>query len=160
MMKNLYLLFSRTSKFLKLSWSEKILFIEAFLLTGIIRFAIVFVPFKKVAKVFGKINEESIEHVSDSDKLIINKIIWAVNVIGRHTPWESKCLVKALTGQIMLKNRKLDSTLYLGVAKDEENKLIAHAWLRCGADIITGDDVREKFTMVAKFASIARRMKV
>lgn len=151
-MKNLYLLFSRISKFLKLSWSEKILIIEAFFLTGIIRFAIVFVAFNKLAKIFGNVNEESIEIVNDAEKETIKKVGWAVNIVSRHTLWESKCLVKALTGQIMLRNRKLGSTLYLGVAKDEDKRLIAHAWLRSGTVILLGDDVKREFTMVAKFA--------
>lgn len=53
----------------------------------------------------------------------------------------------------MLSTRKVSSTLYLGVARDKEKKLIAHAWLRSGKDIITGANEMEEFTEVARFAN-------
>jgi hypothetical protein len=42
--------------------------------------------------------------------------------------------------------------MYLGTAKDETGKLIAHAWLRSGPLFITGAEVMEQFTVVSKFA--------
>lgn len=152
-MKNLYLLIRKICKFLKLPSRDKILLIEAFFLTGIIRFAILFIPFNRLAKLAGKYKEESSEYLRDVDRFTTKRIGWVVNIISRNTPWESKCLVKALTAQILLKQRKISSTLYLGVAKDKENKLIAHAWLRSGVDIITGGDEKSLFTEVAKFAT-------
>lgn len=156
-MKSLYLLFKRIDKFGRLGGFEKRLLIEAFLITGLTRIRLIFIGFSKLAKKMGTFKEESSAKVSIQDKLITRKIAWAVSVVSKLTPWESKCLVKALTAQIMLKHRNLSSTLYLGVAKDEDNKLIAHAWLRCGTDIITGDDGRTKFTVVAKFANTLGR---
>jgi hypothetical protein len=51
----------------------------------------------------------------------------------------------------MLTRRQVVSTLYLGVAK-EKGTLIAHAWLRCGTDYVTGKRGMEKFTVVSTFA--------
>jgi hypothetical protein len=51
----------------------------------------------------------------------------------------------------MLNRRHIDSTLYLGVAK-EKGSLIAHAWLRCGSRYVTGKEGVEKFTVVSTFA--------
>jgi hypothetical protein len=139
-------------KFFKISWKDKILLLEAFFLTGLIRLAILFIAFNKLAKLAGNYREESPKYLSDIDIFTTKRIGWAVNIISRNTPWESKCLVKALTAQVLLKQRKISSTLYLGVAKGKENKLIAHAWLRSGKYIITGGDERILFTEVAKFA--------
>ena len=72
--------------------------------------------------------------------------------MSRHTLWESQCLVKAIAGMKMLEKRNIESTLYLGMAKDEKGKLIAHAWLRSGAIYVSGAEVMERFTVVAKFA--------
>ena len=55
----------------------------------------------------------------------------------------------------MLERRQIESTLYLGTAKDESGKLIAHAWLRSGPFYITGAEGMEKFTVVSKFAKSA-----
>ena len=45
----------------------------------------------------------------------------------------------------MLERRKIESTLYLGTAKDENGKMIAHAWLRSGPFYITGAEGMERF---------------
>lgn len=55
------------------------------------------------------------------------------------TPWESKCLVRALAAQRLLCRRGLSSTLYLGCGM-EEGKMVAHAWLRFGEMYVTGGD--------------------
>jgi hypothetical protein len=152
-MMNLYPLVNRGRKFFKITWTDKKMIMEAFCLTGIVRFCILFVAFSKLAKITGKYNEESDDILCDEQIFIGNKVAYVVNLVSRHTPWKSKCLVKALTAQIMIKRRKSSSTVYLGVAKDENKKLIAHAWLRCGNNVITGEDERTCFTQVAKFAS-------
>ena len=146
-------LFKKIAKLFKLTWREKLLLVEALLLTGIIRFAILFIPFNKLARLAGKHKEESSAIIRDEDKAITRKISWVVFVVSNKTPWESKCLVRALTAQIMLSARKVSSTLYLGVARDEEKKLIAHAWLRSGENIITGAYEMAEFTEVARFAN-------
>lgn len=152
-MKILFQLIKKIMKFFKLSFSEQVLLVQAFFLAGIVRFAIIFLPFYKVAGISGRYKEESPELLSDIEKTVMNRIAWAVSVVSRYTPWESKCFVKALTAQIMLKRRKVSATLYLGVAKDENNNPIAHAWLRSGTDIIAGGNGYKSFTQVAKFAT-------
>jgi hypothetical protein len=152
-MKILFRLIKKLVKFFKLSLQEQALLIEVFFFTGIVRFAILFLPFNKLAEFFGKYKEESPELLTDIEKVAMNKIPWAVSVVSRYTPWESQCFVKALTAQIILKKRKVSATLYLGVAKDEKDNPIAHAWLRSGTDIITGGNGYKSFTPVAKFAT-------
>jgi hypothetical protein len=152
-MKILFQLIRKTKKFLGLSLRDQGLLIEVFILEGIVRFTILFLPFYKLAKLSGKYKGESPKLLNDVEKISMNKIAWAVIIVSRYTPWESKCFVKALTAQIMLKKRKISATLYLGVAKDEKNNPIAHAWLRSGADIIMGESGYKGFTQVAKFAT-------
>ena len=52
----------------------------------------------------------------------------------------------------MLEKRGIESTLYLGTAKEDSGEMIADAWLRSGPYYITGAEGMEKFTVVAKFA--------
>ena len=65
------------------------------------------------------------------------------------TPWENKCLVRALAAQRLLYRQGLSSTLYLGCGI-EEGKMVAHAWLRCGEMYVTGGD-GSGYTTVARF---------
>lgn len=152
-MKILLQLIKRTAKFFKLSWDEQKLLVDAFFLSGIFRFAILFLSFNKLAAFAGRYKEESSKYISDIDEVTINKIGWAVLIVSKFTPWESKCFEQALTAQAMLKKRKITSTLYLGVARSKENKPVAHAWLRSGTIIVTGGFGYDSFTEVAKFAS-------
>ncbi|MNI75941.1 hypothetical protein D3C73_1321320 [compost metagenome] len=85
----------------------------------------------------------------------LNHIANSINTISRYTPWQSKCLVRAIAGMKMLERRGIDSTLYLGTGKDENGMLIAHAWLRSGPYYISGAEVMDRFVTVDKFAKSA-----
>lgn len=144
--------FVKIKKFLKLDFKYKIMFFEAFFYMGIYRMCIKFIPFKKLNKYMGKLNEESTNCININNYRIAKQVGVAILTISRFTPWESKCLVQALTAQKMMKKRKISTTLYLGVKKDDENQLIAHAWIRCGTFYITGGAIRQKYSVVAKYA--------
>ncbi|MBD1378841.1 lasso peptide biosynthesis B2 protein [Metabacillus arenae] len=128
----------------------QLLFIEAFVLLGWARI-LKAKPFLEVAPKLGmKMEETSISNRSNRE--VIVNIASAVNAMSRHTFWESMCLVKAIAAMKMLERRQIESTLYLGTAKDENGKLIAHAWLRSGPYFLTGSEEMKKFTVVAMFA--------
>ena len=123
------------------------------LYTGWYRFLIRFIPMRYLRKHFGIEGEESSE-VATLEQLRYAKMISGyVNQSTKYTPWESKCLVRALTAQRLLKRRKIDSTLYLGVGKDND-KMIAHAWLRCGGISVTGGD-GSGYAIVARYKMAA-----
>lgn len=140
--------------FLCIKWYDKALLIQAFLLTGIARLVILFIPFEKYKRYIGKYKKETSFELNSKEYRIIKRVAWAVNIVSRKTPWESKCLVQALTAQRMLKRRKICSTLYLGVNKDAKNTMNAHAWLRCGEVFVTGGYNRDEFKEVAKFGEV------
>ena len=50
----------------------------------------------------------------------------------------SKCFALSLSLKKMLSLRGIPSTLYLGVAKGQEQNLKAHAWLKCRDEIVYG----------------------
>lgn len=129
---------------------DKILFTEAFFLTGIMRLKILHVPFNKLKGQLGIHNVESAEEVSLDEYRIASKIRNAVVNTSRYTPWESLCLVQSMTVQRMLKKRNICSTLYLGVNKDTNNEMKAHSWIRCGKMYVTGGD-GSGYATVAKF---------
>lgn len=143
---------SRLIKFFSMSWREQLLFIEAFCLTGVVRFAVLSLPFRWLAPFLGKHMRESPEKEDNLKLEAARRVGRMVEKVSRHTVWESKCLVQAIVCKIMLRRRGIASTLYLGVGKDEKKSLVAHAWLRCGGKILTGGRGVEHFTIVGKFA--------
>ncbi|MDC0702979.1 MULTISPECIES: lasso peptide biosynthesis B2 protein [Priestia] len=141
----------KVSVFLKLNMKTKLLFIEAFIYLGWARF-LKTLPFSKISPSLGHQMKETPLTVNLSNDKVLKDVAQAIHIMSRYTFWESQCLVKAIAGMKMLEKRKVESTLYLGTAKDENGKLIAHAWLRSGPFFISGAEGKEKFTIVAKFA--------
>lgn len=151
-MQGLSALTRKTKTFIKLDNELKVDFIKVFLYTGFYRAFILFVPFNKLRKRMGKHKEESAKKEKKEVYKSASRISWMVTLISSKTPWESKCLVQALTAQKMLKNKGISTTIYLGVRK-EGNEMKAHAWLRCGEYYVTGGSIRNQYVVVAKFAN-------
>ncbi|MCS3600075.1 hypothetical protein M2370_005287 [Bacillus sp. JUb91] len=96
-------------------------------------------------------NETSVAQIQQHEDTL-KEVSEAISIMSRYTFWESQCLVKAIAGMKMLEKRDIESTLYLGTAKDNSGALIAHAWLRSGSFYVTGSEGMEKFTVVGSFA--------
>lgn len=138
-------------KFFLLDMKTMFLFIEAYTYLGWARF-LKSMPFSKIAPTLGTHMDETSLNCNESNKLILRSISEAIHIMSQHTFWESECLVSAIAGMKMLKRRQIESTLYLGTAKDKSGKMLAHAWLRSGPFYITGAEEMERFTVVSKFA--------
>ena len=139
--------------FLKLDFNIKVRFLKAFIYSGMARAFILFVPFNKLRKRMGKVKMESAEEVDKDTYQTARVIAETIGIVSRHTPWESKCLVQALTAQRMLKENGISTTIYLGVKKDLDNNMLAHAWIRCGEYYVTGGANKDGYAVVAKFAN-------
>ena len=143
---------SQLCRFARLPGDEKLLLLEAALLMAPARLAVLWLPFRMIAPLLGRQRCESPLEVAPRQELTAQRIGAAIATIGRHCFWRSTCLVQAVAAQLMLKRRGIPGTLYLGTARDTENNLLAHAWTRCGREILTGASGRERFTVVASFS--------
>ena len=130
---------------------EKRLTVEAFVLLGISRLVVLFVPMKQFASFLGVHMQQTPDTDVTAHQDVLRCVARAIRTAARYTPWESKCFAQAITAKVMLKHRHLPATLYLGVAKNKDRNLEAHAWLRCGSKIITGQSGMRRFTVVACF---------
>ena len=140
-------------KYFRCSWTDKLLLLYIVILLAIVRLLLLLVPFRYITVWLGKHMEES-PYIDENENTFINRVGWAIQVVSKYTPWESKCLVQAITGKILLRHKRLQNTMYLGVAKDREEQMIAHAWLRSGNKLVTGGCNSSMFTVVAKFADL------
>ncbi|QYR24277.1 lasso peptide biosynthesis B2 protein [Paenibacillus sp. sptzw28] len=133
----------------------RMLILEAFLYLGWARI-LKALPFSKVAPSLGILMEETPLTHNQSDEVTLQNVSRVIRTISRHTWWESMCLVKAIAAMKMLERRRIESTLYLGTARDSSGKMIAHAWLRSGPFYITGAEEMDAFTVVSKFGKVLR----
>ena len=149
----------RVHKFYSRSWRERRLFLEATLLSGLMRLLILTVPFRTIVSLFRLAERQPATSAIGFclNKFCLNnisEISWAVQVASAYTPWKSNCLCQALTAMIMLSRIHIPCTLYLGVAKDTgiDESITAHAWLCSGESFITGDSVHKQYVVISSFS--------
>lgn len=126
----------RCYRFLRYN-EHKLLTIKAYILSAYYRFLVLNFKTAKIKKGWGVEGKESATDVDRSAYVYAKKVSYAVNQVCNKTKWESKCLIRALVAKKLLAEKGIDSTLYLG-CKEENGKMVAHAWVRCGRAYITG----------------------
>ena len=81
-----------------------------------------------------------------------------VAVVGRCLPFRALCLQQVIAVRRMLTRRGIPAVVYLGVARDQADRAradlghAAHAWVAVGSKVVSGDDVLDKYAVVARFA--------
>jgi hypothetical protein len=138
-------------KYYKLTLKEKITLGEAIILLVFTKMIVIFLPIRCYSFLLGKQQSETSELVGDVYQYKIYKISQAIVRSRKIIPWKSKCLTEAIAAKIMLQRRNIESTLYLGVNKNGD-KMVAHAWLRCGTIYVTGRRGMHKFVVLSSFA--------
>lgn len=139
------------------SWPKgrRSLALEAFCLLGICRFLIRYVSFNFVAsRLMGWFMAETVKTTCPHQAALAADVGWIVERLSGFTPWESACLAQAMAAQNMLKRRGIGSTLYLGLTNPGRygSETEAHAWLRSGTAILTGESEMGDFQTVACYA--------
>jgi hypothetical protein len=125
------------------------MFCEAYIYMGVARFRVLTRPFKRIAIGLGTMGEP--ETLPAADPALVRKVAWAIRTAAKFTPWKSKCLAQGLAAWRMLKRRGQPVTLYFGVAKNETDQMIAHAWLRSGNFFVCGGDGSKRYTVTGVF---------
>lgn len=138
-------------KFVSSTARDQYLFFAALVLSLIVKIVVFSFPLRWYAR-FLFIPANNSSEITQSSYETIQEISKAVNRCSRFAPWQTKCLVDAITAKLLLKWHGIPSTIFLGVNKDNERKLTAHAWLKCGDIFITGKRGYQKFTVVSSFA--------
>lgn len=143
-------LFARLKRFLKYN-NHKAMSLKCWVYSAWYRFLVLHMDTKKMQTKWGIEGEESSEEEAVEHYRYAKKVSYCVNQICDKTSWESKCLVRALTAQKLLKDKNIASTMYLG-CRLENGKMVAHAWIRCGRMYVTGGN-GEEYAVVDKFRS-------
>jgi len=120
---------------------------EATLMLVLARLAVHFVP---AARIFSWARHQP-RRVNRFANGEADWIAWAVERIGNKSWMNALCLPRALAIHAMLRRRGIASRLCLGVARDDQKKLIAHAWVEVGQTTVPLDSAFAHFTRLAQF---------
>ena len=121
--------------FISLKLDEKRLILQTFFLNYYIRLILWIYSFQRVQKIAKNKGKHS-KH----DSISVSRLMWAVNA-SSHYVFRSTCLTKALTAQILLEQYGYESTLKVGVFRDEEFE--AHAWVEHEGEVVMGASEKE-----------------
>ena len=135
----------------RLSRHQWRLLVEAGTLLVLARLAVWFVPFRRLATHLGAEMTDSPAEIAEDQREEALSIGWAVRTLGRRLPGMGQCLVQAVAATRMLQRHCIPSTLYFGLAKKSHGGVKAHAWVRSGAQLVTGAEGHQDFRVVATF---------
>ncbi len=133
---------TRLNKFLRLPFSEKILFIKAWLLLGIIRSGLSLLPFitlKNAIRVIGP------SIVGANEQLSEERLAWVIAAASRLIP-KATCLTQALAFQVFLKQSGKEACIHIGVDHDGSGRLDAHAWVESEGKVLFGGPNLSRYT--------------
>lgn len=137
------------NRLLKLSGREFRVLLFACLWLNSIRLALWLLPFNSVRQKLTQFAAVWICQDKNSS-VSIGFIRWTVHIAGRYTPGGAKCLVRALTAQLLLTRYKYPHQLHIGVAKSAIDTLEAHAWIEYQGRVIVG-----QLNDLSRFKSLA-----
>lgn len=121
--------------FLHMSSAERRLIYEAALMLALTRLIVLTVPFRVITPWLRRAPAGA-----SCDQKLLLAVRQAVTIAARNVPWNAVCLPQALAAKVMLARRGCGSAFHLGATFDSNGKLIAHAWLVAGGQIVVGAD--------------------
>lgn len=124
-------------KLVGLKGADRHLLLRTFLLLSSIRLGLWLLSFQTLQKLLARVSQPATSTVKLEPRSIGN-IIWAVNLSSRYMPGQVKCLARALTTQVLMKQSDYTAELRIGVAKGESGKLEAHAWIEHQGRVVIG----------------------
>ena len=121
------------AKLRRLSNAERFHLVISAALLGLFVIAVRVLPFAAVARMQSPVAYTR----RTADPAVRMRIGWAVRTTANYVP-AATCLPQALAARALLRWYGEPAVLRVGVAKTDEGKLEAHAWVECQEQIIIG----------------------
>ena len=120
----------RIRRLLNLAPGDRALLVRALFLVSFVRSGLWILPFDFVRRVVLRPRKQE-----GKDPAV--KLIWAVRTVSPYLP-RASCLTQALAAQALLAVSGYPSRIEVGVAKEAERSLAAHAWLVFEEQVVLG----------------------
>ncbi len=136
-------------KWMRLASEEKSLMAEIVFFLMLSKFMMKCLPFKVIAHILKekkRYRKKAISSEAFLDQLpkSMEKAVWGISFF-------KKCLTQALAAKMMLNRRGIESVVYFGVFRDENNHFQAHAWITSGTLLIPNRPCVDQFRVIKRF---------
>lgn len=139
---------SRLRKFFALPFGDKSLLAKSLFLVATVRMGLWILPFRWVNEWASRLELPENDALC-LDSAAINRIVRSVRAVSKYVP-AATCLTQALATQTLLRIKGQASRVRLGVDKDENDGLMAHAWVEVNGRIILGEERGHERFLVLK----------
>src|SRR5215203_3416600 len=136
----------RLRKFRHLTSADRRLLVSTALLLGAIRLGLRLLPFRTMRRVVVRLAQVPVGSRCTNPSSV-DRLVWAVTVASWYVP-RATCLTQALAAQVLLGWHSHQSRLYVGVARGEEGRLEAHAWVENQGKVIVGGGELSRYTLL------------
>jgi hypothetical protein len=119
----------------------------------LVKAGLLLMPFQSVYKLLRRLSRPG----KSGNANDLRRIIEAVELSSRNMPFAATCLVRALTGQVLLLRNGYTSELRIGVARGAEGKMEAHAWIVYQGKVIIGN--RDDLSRYMPFPNLSLTIK-
>ncbi len=135
-------------KFIRLPRASQRLLIQSACFLQMIQLGLLFFSFKKIQRVLTRLKKKkSIQKSRPS----LDQIRWAVETASRYLPSAKSCLIQSLAAQALLIRYRYPQTFQIGVAKNKNGSLKAHAWVKSEGRFVTGEMTPFDFAALPHF---------
>lgn len=142
------------ANWIRLRWGKRFLILKAIPLLTIIRLGLFFIPLKTYLRLITGLAERSPRKPSPYAQSV-DVEMWALESVGKYILGDAPCLTQSLAAQWVLTRYKLPSELCIGVAKDDQGKFVAHAWVECDGRVVIGG-TEEDLQRYSRLSSLNR----
>jgi hypothetical protein len=132
---------SLIGKLIRLDATDRRLLAEAAFVVPIVRIALTLLPFRFVHRGVAaatRFLRRSFDPRPAPASRAPERITWAVTAVAARVP-RASCLTQALAATLILARHGQAATLRVGVAKNDDGSLRAHAWLESDGQAILGE---------------------
>jgi hypothetical protein len=119
--------------FFRLPTADRSLLVRSVVLVGAARVALWVLPFNVARRMLSRPARRSAAPFATTER-----IGWAISVAKRFVP-SGNCLPQALAAESLLRRSGHPVELRIGVAKTDQGRLEAHAWVESGGRLVVGD---------------------
>lgn len=134
-------------KFLQLTWTERRILFQAWLLLWIVRLGLWIAPFARMRALVERWSQPP-KHRARPSNITADRIAWLIEVASRYVLRGRHCLTRALAAEILLSRRLLPVKLHFGAFKDEQDKIQAHAWVESNGTVVIGGEELDRYTIL------------
>jgi hypothetical protein len=138
----------RLRRFLLLSSGEQRLLLKTVLLLGAVKLCLLALPFETLRRLLAGFSRTPARSGTFCESSL-EAVVWAVDTAGRCVPRAATCLTLALTGQTLLLRRGHEAVVRIGVAKEDGERFVAHAWVESEGRIVIGGYETERYVQLA-----------